>query len=355
MSLSITVTQLSGFDRNKPKTFESASVTIGTDAGSDVKFDPTWDKTVGGHHATVIWEGGGCWLVDANSRDGTLIGGERVQRRKLVPGTVVELGKGGPKIKIDFAGAPAAAVPPATPAPRPGAVDPATTRPVATTPSPAATPPPASSNSALTVVSIALALVLAGGVAWWFFLRGGGDPAEQLAQVAKDKQSAVGVVAVPNPANPEAGLQGNGTAWAIAPRVYVANAAIVWLTSELMGQGVDTFIVVKGEDGPLQLRVTGTRLHPQREDGPLAPLGGTSIVAPYDLGLLLVESDAPDWFEIAPEAEILAISADMPIGFMAHTRRVSLSDPRPRSGSGKVIAMTNFEGAAVDAAETYLI
>ncbi|MBT5902586.1 MAG: FHA domain-containing protein [Opitutaceae bacterium] len=106
MSSSITVTPLSGFDRNKPKTFETTSVMLGSDAGSDVRFDPTWDKTVSGSHARIVLENGGCWLIDANSRDGSLIGGEKVERREISSGTVIELGKGGPKLRVEFSGVP---------------------------------------------------------------------------------------------------------------------------------------------------------------------------------------------------------------------------------------------------------
>lgn len=350
MSHSITVTQLSGFDRNKPQSFDGLSVTIGTDAGSDVRFDPTWDKTVSGHHGRVVWEDGGCWYVDAESRDCSLIDGEKVQRRKLSSGTVVELGKGGPRIKIEFTGA--AEVPTPQPAATPAA------RPATTAAAGRATPPPASSsnNVAAVMVGGAVAVILVAAALGWFFLRGGGDdPAEQLAKVAQQKQAAVGVVAIPDPENPAAGLRGNGTAWAIAPRVFVANAAIVWLTSEFMGQGIDTMIVVQGEDGPLQLRVTGTRLHPQRENMTPGPVDALPVVSPYDLGLLLVEGDAPEWFEIAPADDLLAMAAGMPVGFMAHTREVSLGDPKPRSGAGTVVAMTGFEAEAADPGQRYLI
>ena len=42
----ITLTRLSGFDRNKKAPFEKDAITLGTDASCDVRFDPTWDKSV---------------------------------------------------------------------------------------------------------------------------------------------------------------------------------------------------------------------------------------------------------------------------------------------------------------------
>jgi len=350
MSSSITVTPLSGFERNKPKVFESAAVTIGTDAGSDLRYDPSWDKAVSGSHARVVLEHGGCWLIDASSRGGTFIDGEKVQRRKITTGTVIELGKGGPRVKIEFSGAPA---PAHGQAPAPGS------HPVPGGdrggPSAAAVPVTPASNGAGALVGGAVAIIVIAAALGWFFLRGGGDPADQFSKVVQEKQGAVGVLAVPNMTNPSEGLQGNGTAWAVAPRVFVANTALVWLTSELMGQGIDSFIVVKGEDGPVQLRITGTRLHPRHENPTARSTGRRPKVSTHDMGLLLTEGDAPDWFEVASEDDLLAIAADMPIGFMAHTRAVSLGDPTPRSGTGKVVDVSDFFGDPIDAAEAYLI
>lgn len=99
---SITISKLSGFGRGKDQAFEKSSITLGTDGSCDVRFDPAWDKTVSPRHATIEKRSDGWWITD-QSRDGTWIDGQRVQQSKLNPGTVVELGKGGPRVRIDTA------------------------------------------------------------------------------------------------------------------------------------------------------------------------------------------------------------------------------------------------------------
>jgi hypothetical protein len=97
---SIRIAKLSGFGRGKDQTFEKSSVSFGTDPNCDVRFDATWDKTVSPRHATIEKRSDGWWIID-QSRDGCWIDGRRVQQEKLQPGAVVELGKGGPRVRID--------------------------------------------------------------------------------------------------------------------------------------------------------------------------------------------------------------------------------------------------------------
>jgi hypothetical protein len=98
---SITISKLSGFGRGKDSTFDKSPISLGTDASNDVRFDPTWDKTVSARHATIEKRSDGWWITD-QSRDGSWVDGQRVQQTKLSPGSVVELGKGGPRIKVDY-------------------------------------------------------------------------------------------------------------------------------------------------------------------------------------------------------------------------------------------------------------
>jgi hypothetical protein len=106
MAESITISKLSGFGRGKEEVFEKSSISLGTDISSDVRFDPTWDKTVSPRHALIEKRSDGWWLVD-QSRDGSWINGQRVQNAKVADGSVVELGRGGPRVKIGYAVKPA--------------------------------------------------------------------------------------------------------------------------------------------------------------------------------------------------------------------------------------------------------
>jgi V8-like Glu-specific endopeptidase len=70
---------------------------------SDVVFDPEYDRDASGNHAEARRESGGWVLVDLNSRNGTFVGGQRVQRHLLRPGDEVMFGAKGPRVRIEFA------------------------------------------------------------------------------------------------------------------------------------------------------------------------------------------------------------------------------------------------------------
>jgi len=69
---------------------------------NEVAFDPHADLDASGRHAEVRREGGQWVLVDVGSRNGTLVGGQRITRHILSSGDEVEFGVGGPRVRIEF-------------------------------------------------------------------------------------------------------------------------------------------------------------------------------------------------------------------------------------------------------------
>jgi hypothetical protein len=103
MKKALNVEGLTGFQRGKKYSFADRPVLFGTGDTCDVRFDPVWDKTVSAQHATVRFEKGD-WILEDRSQQGTFIAGRRVVREALPGDCTMELGKGGPKIKLSMAG-----------------------------------------------------------------------------------------------------------------------------------------------------------------------------------------------------------------------------------------------------------
>lgn len=61
---------------------------------------PVLEPVVSKVHAEIRWEEGRWWLVDAQSRNGTYLNGERIQRVALPSLCKVELGRGGPVLRV---------------------------------------------------------------------------------------------------------------------------------------------------------------------------------------------------------------------------------------------------------------
>ena len=77
-----------------------------------LRFDAVRDNTVSARHAIIQREISGHVLYDQDSRNGTFVNGVRVRRVELQPGDVVELGTGGPRLRVvRLAEAPPAASP----------------------------------------------------------------------------------------------------------------------------------------------------------------------------------------------------------------------------------------------------
>jgi hypothetical protein len=348
---SITVTRLTGFDRNKKSTLDRPAVVLGTDAGADVRFDPTWDKTVSPQHCTLEFRGGSWWLKDA-SRDGCFIGGRKVTTEKLAPGAVLELGKGGPKVQLDFAGAaaPAPAAAPAAPAAaRPTAAPAASEPPPMPAAAPVAAPalkPAGGNRTLIAVVAAVFFLGSLGALGWYFrdhlpFFRPA--PEQALAEKAKEFAEAVGLVVVVG----EGGPQGSATAWAIGPGVFATNSHVSAPVAEHLKRGGQAYIAINRRPD-LRLKITRAVVHPRYMKPDQNFEGKPPSAIPYDVGLLYVEGQAPKFFRPAPKAELEKLDSGYRIAFLGFPmeglsgNNVDVRNPVATMQSGIVTAVTDY-------------
>jgi hypothetical protein len=100
--VSLKVTHTFGRNAGAVQTLEQRVVRFGRSPDNDVVFDPDYDRDASGSHAEVRHEGGGWVLVDLRSRNGTFVGGQRVERYALMSGDEVTFGLKGPRVRIEF-------------------------------------------------------------------------------------------------------------------------------------------------------------------------------------------------------------------------------------------------------------
>jgi ABC transport system ATP-binding/permease protein len=113
--LTLTLERIGG----KTYTFTQPVVRIGRDPTADVAFDPQVDLLVSHNHAKIMVLEGKAVLFDSDSTNGTFIAGQRVTRQDLQGGEIIELGNGGPQLKVSITAETADAPAPARGA-RPG-------------------------------------------------------------------------------------------------------------------------------------------------------------------------------------------------------------------------------------------
>lgn len=96
----IRLRQTKGADSGRELEFDQDLIRIGRMPDSDVSFDPEVDLDASGRHAEIRSENGRYILIDAGSRNGTWLNGQRVKHAALRTDDEIELGRGGPKLKV---------------------------------------------------------------------------------------------------------------------------------------------------------------------------------------------------------------------------------------------------------------
>ncbi|MFW2386898.1 MAG: FHA domain-containing protein [Polyangiales bacterium] len=96
----IRLRQTKGADSGRELEFDQDLVRIGRMPDSDVNFDPEVDLDASGRHAEIRSDDGRYLLIDTGSRNGTWLNGRRIKHAALTTGDEIQLGRGGPKLKI---------------------------------------------------------------------------------------------------------------------------------------------------------------------------------------------------------------------------------------------------------------
>lgn len=96
----IRLRQIKGADSGRELEFDQDLIRIGRMPDSDVNFDPEVDLDASARHAEIRSENGRYILIDAGSRNGTWLNGQRVKHAALRTDDEIELGRGGPKLKV---------------------------------------------------------------------------------------------------------------------------------------------------------------------------------------------------------------------------------------------------------------
>jgi pSer/pThr/pTyr-binding forkhead associated (FHA) protein/soluble lytic murein transglycosylase-like protein len=98
----IRIQHLSGSLKGQTSASGKTTVRIGRATDCDVRFDAAKDPKVSSHHAEFLYEDGQWFVVDIGSTNGTIIDGEKVGKQRLRQGEEVQIGAGGPLVRVEF-------------------------------------------------------------------------------------------------------------------------------------------------------------------------------------------------------------------------------------------------------------
>ena len=186
----VKISHIRGSRAGEELSLELDRIVLGRSPSCDIIFDPDQDILVSAKHAEISFAGGECILRDLGSTNGTLHDGKKISEVRLKPGDEVELGKGGPRLLVewDAAGAAGGEMEGKTvmmslqepPKPKPAATAvPPTSRIAAipTTGRAGQVPAPAAKKGSSTLLRVVLILVIvfAAAIGGLMFLRKGGE------------------------------------------------------------------------------------------------------------------------------------------------------------------------------------
>jgi pSer/pThr/pTyr-binding forkhead associated (FHA) protein/soluble lytic murein transglycosylase-like protein len=98
----IRVKHLSGSLQGRTSQSGKQVVRIGRAPDCDIRFDGVKDPKVSSHHAEFLYEDGQWFIVDTGSTNGTLVDGQRITKQRLRQGEEIQIGAGGPLVKVEF-------------------------------------------------------------------------------------------------------------------------------------------------------------------------------------------------------------------------------------------------------------
>ena len=98
----IRIQHLSGSLQGQTSNSGKQVVRIGRAPDCDVRFDAAKDPKVSGHHAEFLYEDGQWFVVDTGSTNGTLVEGARITKQRLRQDEEIQIGAGGPKVRVEF-------------------------------------------------------------------------------------------------------------------------------------------------------------------------------------------------------------------------------------------------------------
>ena len=101
MAITLIVQSTSGREPVR-RSFDDDSITIGRDPSSVLRFGMTEDLEVSTRHAEIRLEEGFYVIEDKASTNSTWVNGARLREpRKLHPGDVINIGRGGPELRVE--------------------------------------------------------------------------------------------------------------------------------------------------------------------------------------------------------------------------------------------------------------
>lgn len=173
----------------------------------------------------------------------------------------------------------------------------------------------------------------------------GGMSDDRRLQIAAERAGeCVGVIVA------EGGGQSQpfGTGWMVGSRILATNAHVAEAAQELSREGKATWIIFGGRNGNSRVKVNRIVLHPKYGDPGSGPGGNSAAVPAYDVAIMVLDRDMPQWLNVAGPDKILSLSQGQRIAYLGFPMEgiagggVNIASPSPVFKTGSISAVTDW-------------
>jgi hypothetical protein len=187
---------------------------------------------------------------------------------------------------------------------------------------------------------------------------GGGISDDRRLQIAADRAKAcVGVIVA------EGGGQSQpfGTGWMAGSRILATNAHVAVAAQEFISKGMAIWITFGGDHGRTQVKVERILPHSKYGDPGPGPDGKQPAVPAYDVAIMILDRDMPQWLNIAGPEKIVSLTQGQRVCYSGFPMEgvagggINLGNPEPAFKTGIISAVTDWWLGRCAASQALLI
>jgi hypothetical protein len=174
-------------------------------------------------------------------------------------------------------------------------------------------------------------------------------------------QAALPAVALLCLTSPDGDSVAFGTGWMLGPRVLATNAHVAVDARQAIEQGLRCWAVFGGAEGNRNARVEQVVIHPKYGDAGPGPAGKRPAVPPYDVALMVLDSDQQAWLPLAPPEKLSTLAQGTRVAYLGYPMEdmagggVNTDRPEPIMKSGIIAAMGDWWLGRADPSQQLLI
>lgn len=173
---------------------------------------------------------------------------------------------------------------------------------------------------------------------------GGISDDRKLQLTAERAKACVGVIVAEGAGQSQA----FGTGWMAGSRILATNAHVAVAAQEFISKGMAIWITFGGDHGRTQVKVERILPHSKYGDPGPGPDGKQAAVPAFDVAIMILDRDMPQWLNIAGPEKIVSLTQGQRVCYSGFPMEgvagggINLGNPEPAFKTGIISAVTDW-------------